>query len=146
MFLHPAIFPINKHLLIFVKVQLHKHSLVILSPSGWINNDLFLQWFDSASVAHHGWARNSHVNWANWVSTIQWYSSFVSAITHDTHPQVPGYRCPQIGNFSKARRNYLAAHPGRVITSVVYLVAAEAWPLTFEYHVWIQENSQWGDR
>lgn len=37
------------------------------SPNGWINNDLFLQWFDKhstnlASVAHHGWAWNSHVS------------------------------------------------------------------------------------
>ena len=64
---------------------------------------------------------------------IQWCSSFVSAVPHNTCPPAldVGVFKSFKSNFSKACSKYLAAHPGRVITSdKLASLVAEAWPLS----------------
>lgn len=77
---------------------------IFLHLAMWMNDDLFLHWFkffckystNPASVTHLGRAWNSHINSSNSVSTIQWCSSFVSAITYYSRSPTPVCECIQV--------------------------------------------------
>ena len=112
------------------------------SPSGWINDGLFLQWFKFflASIPParpvllimdgHG----THMSIelielarANDVHLL----CLPSHTTHILQPLDVGVFKSFKSNFSKACSKYLAAHPGRVITSdKLASLVAEAWPFS----------------
>ena len=112
------------------------------SPGGWINDGLFLQWFKFflASIPParpvllimdgHG----THMSIelielarANDVHLL----CLPSHTTHILQPLDMGVFKSFKSNFSKACSKYLAAHPGRVITSdKLASLVAEAWPFS----------------
>ena len=112
------------------------------SPSGWINDNLFLQWFKffltrippTRPVLLIMDGHGTHMS----IELIELARSsgihllcLPSHTTHILQPLDVGVFKSFKSNFSKSCSKYLAAHPGRVVTSdkVAFLVA-EAWPLS----------------
>ena len=116
------------------------HTLFVSSSNGWINSDLFLQWFEFflqhipptwpvlLIMDGHG----SHMS----IDLIELARSngvhilcLPSHTTHVLQPLDMGVFKSFKSHFSKACSKYLAANPGRVITSnKLASLVAEAWP------------------
>ena len=119
------------------------NTLFLNSENGWINSSLFLQWFHfflsnippSRPVLLIMDGHSSHVS----IEVIQLARDngvhllcLPSHTTHILQPLDVGVFKSFKSNFSKACTTYIAANPGRVITSdkLAFLVA-EAWPHSF---------------
>ena len=116
------------------------NTLFVTSKNGWINTTLFLQWFQfflrnippirPVLLTMDG--HSSHIS----IEVIQLARDndihFLCLPAHTTHILQPldvGVFKSFKSNFSKACTKFLAAHPGRVVTSdKLSLLVAEAWP------------------
>ena len=112
------------------------------SSNGWINDDLFLQWFKfflanippTRPVLLIMDGHGTHIS----IELIELAQSngvhllcLPSHTTHILQPLDVGVFKSFKSNFSKTCSKYLAAHPGRVITSdKLASLVAEAWPLS----------------
>ena len=116
------------------------HTLFVNSSNGWINSDLFLQWFGfflqhippTRPVLLIMDGHGSHMS----IDLIELAQSngvhilcLPSHTMHVLQPLDVGFFKSFKSHFSKACSKYLAANPGRVITSnELASLVAEAWP------------------
>ena len=110
------------------------------SPSGWINDDLFLQWFKffltnipptrPVLLIMDGHGTHMSTELIELVRSNDVHLLCLpSHTTHILQPLDVGVFKSFKSNFSKTCSKYLAAHPGRVITSdKLASLVAEAWP------------------